>query len=153
MIHKAASLWISGTPVQQGSKKHVGKGIMVEAAKGLKAWRRDVALVASECQQTVGTLDGFLILECDFFFKMPVSRPKLVREAGIWPKRTMPDGDKLLRSIGDSLTTSGLISDDARIFRYVGTKWETTGDIGACVSLYQWDESSLDSLKIDPLGT
>lgn len=122
---------------------------MVETAKGLKSWRLDVATVAMGQQDQIGTLDGFLILECDFYFKMPASRPKRVRDAGIWPKKTIPDGDKLLRSIGDSLTSANLIADDARFFRYVGTKWETTGRTGAKVSIYCWDESSLDSLKIN----
>lgn len=139
-MHEAASFWIPGTPVQQGSKKHVGKGIMVETAEGLSSWRVDVANAARAQRAKLSSpLDGYLIMQCDFYFQMPASRPKKVRDAGVWPKNTTPDGDKLLRSIGDAITVGNLIRDDARIFRYIGTKWETMGEIGAQVTLYTWE--------------
>ena len=49
--------------------------------------------------------------------------------------RDTPDLDKLLRSTGDALTTSGLIADDARIVAITAEKVETTGWCGAEVHI------------------
>ena len=35
-----------GQPAPQGSKRHVGKGVMVESSKKLRPWRQDVKAAA-----------------------------------------------------------------------------------------------------------
>ena len=42
------TFWVDGLPAAQGSKKHVGRGIMVEANKNLPAWRKAIAAAARE---------------------------------------------------------------------------------------------------------
>lgn len=132
---------VLGLPVQQGSHKAVGRGKhsqIIETAKGHAAWRTDVANEARAAAMRAGLrqpLDGPLSLHVTFRFPCPTSRPKAHRlEAATdrgAPKTTTPDLDKLVRCIGDALTASGLIRDDARIWDLVARKVETTGWTGA----------------------
>lgn len=141
----ALSFIVNGTPAPQGSKKHVGRGIMVEANKALPSWRADVIAAAVEAMQTWPgpfPLDGPLTLEVSFSFPMPASRPKKVRELGRCPKVTAPDTDKLVRAIGDALTQAGAIVDDARIFTVIADKWETTGTAGCGISVLRYGATS-----------
>ena len=39
---------VLGTPAPQGSKRHVGKGVMVESSRGCKPWRQDVRHTAMD---------------------------------------------------------------------------------------------------------
>ena len=66
---------------------------------------------------------------------MPKSRRAAVRQAGIASKTTAPDLDKLIRSTGDALTTSGLIRDDALICSVHASKLEVVGWAGAVIRL------------------
>jgi len=59
-----------------------------------------------------------------FRFPMPPSRSAVVKRTGWAWKDKKPDLDKLARSTCDSLTTSGLIADDARIVRLHAEKVE-----------------------------
>lgn len=137
----AVSFEVLGLPVAQGSKSAFvrgGKAVMVETGKGHAAWRTDVANEARDAMRRAGLrepLDGPLALYVTFRFPCPTSRPKAHREAAArlhgTPKTTTPDLDKLVRSIGDALTASGLIRDDARIWDLHARKVETTGWTGA----------------------
>ena len=62
-------------------------------------------------------LDGPLEVWLTFRFPMPASRSAVVKRTGWAWKDKKPDLDKLARSTCDSLTSSGLIADDARIVR------------------------------------
>lgn len=126
---------ILGLPAAQGSKKHVGRGIMVETSKNLKPWRDSVSAAARDIADTLdGPLDGELELSVEFRFPMPASRKKAVQEAGQCAKTSAPDLDKLLRALGDGLQAAGLIRDDARIARYRDvSKVEVVGWTGAIV--------------------
>jgi len=138
---------VVGIPVQQGSKRHVGNGRMIEAANGHREWRNAVAHAARDiATRTPGApLDGPLCLSVRFRFPMPSSRPKRVRDAGEQWKVSAPDLDKLIRSIGDALTASGLICDDARIGMVIASKVETTSWAGAVLQLYP-----LEALEAQP---
>jgi len=71
---------------------------------------------------------------------MPASRPKRIQRIGIGWKVSTPDLDKLVRSIGDALTESGLIRDDARIAMVMASKVEVTDWAGAQIKLHRLDE-------------
>jgi Holliday junction resolvase RusA-like endonuclease len=137
---------VVGTPVQQGSKRHVGGGRMIEAANGHREWRH---AVATEARRVAGSLpdtplDGPLCLSVRFRFPMPSSRPKRRLRIGIAWKTTAPDLDKLVRAVGDALTDSGLIRDDARIGMVIASKVETTDWSGAEIKLHALDEFEVD---------
>lgn len=129
---------VIGTPAAQGSKRHVGNGVMVETAKGHKPWRQAVAAAArdvAEHDDVAAPFDEPLRLSVVFRFAMPKSRKAAVRRNGVGPKVSAPDLDKLVRAVGDALTESGLIRDDALICEVHASKVEVVGWTGAVVML------------------
>lgn len=129
---------VLGNPAPQGSKRHVGNGILIESSKKVAPWRQAVAAAARDLANDHGCLDQPLTLAVVFRFPMPRSRPAAVRRAGEAPKTTTPDVDKLLRSTADGLVMGGLIVDDARLVTVLGTKREVVGWTGAELTLCPW---------------
>ena len=131
------SFHVIGTPGPQGSKRHVGNGIMRESSAKVAPWRQDV-VAAARLALGIGVaapLDGPLALTITFRFPATTSWKAADKTRGWrWKDRT-PDLDKLLRSTGDALTTSGLIADDARIVAISAEKIETTGWTGAAIHI------------------
>jgi Holliday junction resolvase RusA-like endonuclease len=112
---------VYGRPAPQGSKRHVGNGVMIESSKAVKPWRDDVKAAA---EKAIGgmlgdryPLDAPLIVRMVFTMPKPASAPKRRRT---WPCRT-PDLSKLIRSTEDALTASGVWRDDARVVEYERT--------------------------------
>jgi Holliday junction resolvase RusA-like endonuclease len=116
---------VVGLPRPQGSKRHVGHGVMIEQSAGLPEWRR---LLADTARQHAPTppLDGPLCLSLVFRFPMPASRRKADRQAGVRPKDTAPDLSKLVRAVEDALVAAAVIRDDARITDLYAHKHEIT---------------------------
>ena len=129
------SFEVLGLPSPQGSKRHVGNGVMVESSKTLKAWRDSLADAARDVAKDVGLLDGPLRVTVEFRSPMPRSRPAAVRRRGIAPKTTAPDLDKLCRALGDALEIGGLIASDALICEWRAQKWEVVGWTGAVITI------------------
>jgi len=106
---------ITGDPASQGSHSVInGRIVQVNSSKH-KNWRNAVAFAAMDAIP-----DGWELLdeplELSVIFYLP--RPKTATRA--YPS-VMPDLDKLLRSVGDSLT--GVIwQDDSRVVRITATK-------------------------------
>lgn len=103
-----------GIPGPQGSKKHVGRGVMVESSKKVKPWRESVHFAALQVRNGAAPLDCPLRVRMVFTMPKPASAPKRRRT---WAMR-VPDLSKLLRSTEDALTTSGIWRDDARVVEY-----------------------------------
>lgn len=128
---------VEGIPAPQGSKTAVtngGRARVIEGGSktGRKAhaeWREAVHRAAADAitGDIDAPLDGPLEVWVTFRFPMPTSRSAAVRNAGWGWRATKPDLDKLARSTCDSLTTSGLIADDARIVRLHCQKVEIAG--------------------------
>jgi crossover junction endodeoxyribonuclease RusA len=115
------SFTVLGTPISQGSKRHVGRGIMVESSKKLRPWR---ALVSAEAQHAIQgrpPLQGPLAVDLYFRFARPKRHYRTGRHAHELRADApvfhsiAPDADKLCRSIFDSLTDAGVIRDDGQI--------------------------------------
>jgi len=111
---------VIGEPAPQGSKTKTRWGVREDNPR-TKPWRATVAAAAAEAKNGQPPLDGPLKLEVVFTFIRPSAHYGTGRNAGIlkasaptWHTK-VPDSDKLLRAIGDSLTQSGAIRDDARI--------------------------------------
>lgn len=120
-----------GLPGAQGSKRHVGRGVMVESSKKVGPWREAVANAARAAHCGHPPLDGPLSMEVVFRLPATSSWKAADRTRGWrWKDRT-PDLDKLLRSTGDALTQAGVIADDARIVAVGACKVETAGWTGA----------------------
>lgn len=117
-------LFVPGHPASQGSKRHVGNGVMVESSKRVKPWRQDVR----EAALAVGTkLTGPVSVGLRFI--MP--RPKNARPGQAADKR--PDLDKLTRAVLDALTSAGTFEDDARVVDlHVTKRLAEPGEIVGC---------------------
>lgn len=105
---------VYGIPGPQGSKRFVGRGIMVESSKLVKPWREAVVWQARAALQHHAKITGPVRADFIFTLPKPKSAPKTRRT---YPDRK-PDLDKLIRSTKDALTTAGVYEDDARVISY-----------------------------------
>lgn len=104
--------WVQGTPVQQGSKTAFvikGRAVMTDQNhKKLKPWRALVTAAAVAASVGRPQFLGPLAVTLDFYMPRGVS----VKRAR--PSVT-PDIDKLVRSVLDGITDSGVWGDDALV--------------------------------------
>jgi crossover junction endodeoxyribonuclease RusA len=121
-----------GTPSPQGSKRHVGHGILVDDnSDTLRSWREDVRRAALEAMEaTPGWERDYPAVTGHFMFAL--ARP-LHHYVSANPQRELrsnaprvhtsrPDLDKLLRSTWDALTSAGVYHDDNRFSEVWATK-------------------------------
>lgn len=112
-------LTVVGEPAPQGSKRHVGHGIMVESSKKVKPWREAVKWAVIDVGNP--SIDGAVAVELYFLLPRPKGHfgtgrnsGKLKPSAPEYPA-VRPDIDKLARSTLDGLVDAGVFSDDSRI--------------------------------------
>lgn len=123
---------VYGQPAPQGSKRHVGRGVMVESSKALKPWREAVKWAALESVRLTmdehdvrpiraGVLDGALAVQMVFTFTRPRGHYGTGRNAAFlrpsaprFPQGP-PDLSKLVRATEDAITDAGVWRDDARV--------------------------------------
>ncbi len=130
---------VYGTPAPQGSKRHVGRGIMVESSAKVKPWREAVKAAVLDQTGAGAALDGTLSVEVVFRLPRPRGHYRTGRNAALlrdgapaWPGNK-PDVDKLLRSTLDALTDVGLWRDDSQVThlravkRYVTEGYDAPG--------------------------
>ena len=128
---------VIGTPAPQGSKRHVGHGVMVESSPNVKPWRQAIAAAALEARTTAG-INTLLDCPCTLSVVFRFTRPKghygakgLRPSAPIW-KASKPDTDKLARATLDALT-SVLYRDDSQIVSLSASKrWATDDEPPGC---------------------
>lgn len=111
------TFYVPGKPAPQGSKRHVGRGIMVESCKELGPWRERVALAAHNATLGQPLLSGAINLALDFVLPRPKSAPKRSTPPAV--KR--PDVDKLARACLDAITGI-IVADDSQIVDLHATK-------------------------------
>ena len=126
-----------GTPAPQGSKRHVGHGVMVESSKRLPAWRTLVTDAAWAARAGAPPLRGPVRLVATFGFRRPRSHFGTGRNAAIlrasappYPTgRNIGDLSKLIRAVEDALTDAGVWHDDDQVVAIVATKqwWPDAG--------------------------
>jgi len=119
---------VRGTPAPQGSKRHVGHGVMIESSKKVKPWRESVKYAAIEARDGALPLDGPLFVRMVFTFIRPrghyrsgIHSDKLRADAPTHPKG-YPDLSKLARSTEDALTEARIWHDDAQVVEYYLSK-------------------------------
>lgn len=107
---------IEGVPRPQGSKRHVGGGVMVEASKHVANWRAYAKLKA---RQSMFAKDQKRIdkptpirVAVSFRFDRPQKHftSKGLRPDAPTSHTNTPDADKLLRALLDSM--SGIVFED-----------------------------------------
>ena len=115
------SLSVTGNPASQGSHAIMnGRIVQVNSSKH-KAWRKAIV------QEAIATMpaDWQPIDEpCELIVAFYMPKPKTVDRQ---LPSVSPDLDKLIRAVGDSLTDSGIVSDDSRIVRISARKLYAEG--------------------------
>lgn len=118
---------VAGVPVAQGSKRHVGRGIMVESSSQLKPWRQEIVAAIEELglgAPLTGPVEALL----DFSFVRPKNHFGTGRNAEVLKSSapdyvaSRPDADKLARAALDAMTTARLVGDDSQVAVLIVTK-------------------------------
>lgn len=105
--------FVEGTPIPQGSMKHIGNGRMIHSrATELATWRALIALAAKQAGCT--PIDSPIIISMRFHLK----RPKTVKRDH---PTVPPDLDKLVRGVLDGLTNTAY-SDDSQVIDIKASK-------------------------------
>lgn len=135
---------VRGTPRPQGSKRHIGKGVMVESSKYVGDWRADVrANAVVECAARHHQADRApYAIVTDFRFRRPKGHYRTkngepsgeLKESAPKHHVTKPDLDKLQRAIKDAL--SGVVwADDSQVVSMDGSKAYDDGEQGEGVTI------------------
>lgn len=121
-----------GLPAPQGSKRHVGNGVLIESSKHVKPWREAVKHAALQAMAEQADWDrSVAAVGLHVIFTLP--RPKAHYGTGKTTRHqlragaphlvhTKPDLDKLLRSTMDALKDAGCYADDQRVVQCYGLK-------------------------------
>lgn len=144
----AITITVYGEPGPQGSKKHLGNGVMVESSAKVKPWRQDVKYAAIGATAGIPgwrPLDGSLAASMVFTFARRKGHYRtgrnahLLRDSAPLRPAVYPDLSKIVRSTEDALT--GVVwADDQRVVEYVrlgkwyaGTDAPDVLDVPGCV--------------------
>lgn len=119
---------VHGIPAPQGSKRHVGNGVMVESSAKVKPWREAVKWATIEAAFEPFH-DGPVRVLLEFFLPRPQGHYGTGRNAcevkASAPTRPhrKPDLDKLIRSTLDALGEAGVWRDDSQVCYVEAAKW------------------------------
>lgn len=113
---------VHGIPAPQGSKRHVGNGVMIENSKKLGPWRE--AVRAETARQRNGVTFGHgtpVKVVVMFFLPRPAGHygngrnALTLRPSAPRMPAARPDIDKLSRAVLDALTAGGAYADDGQV--------------------------------------
>lgn len=112
---------IEGTPRPQGSKRHVGNGIMLEESKYVANWRAFAKLKATQlnCQRI--EKPQAIEVRAVFYFDRPKKHYRAngqLRDDAPTFHTSKPDGEKLMRALLDAIT-GVCFHDDSQVARQV----------------------------------
>lgn len=120
---------VEGIPRPQGSKRHVGNGIMVESSKHVATWRtmiRDAARKAMAGRECVR--EKAVSIQATFYFERPKAHytSKGLRANAPVIVTKKPDVDKLLRAVLDACSMI-VYYDDSQVQIHQCVKLFTEG--------------------------
>jgi len=120
----------AGAP--QGSKRHLGNGVMIESSQRVKPFRQDVKYAAAEVIPADWDRAADMAVKVDFHFRRPQShlttKGALTKNAPLYPVgRNIGDLDKLCRSLLDALT-GVVFHDDSQVIDLVSRKRYSDSD-------------------------
>ena len=124
---------VTGKPATQGSKRHLGGGVMVESCKRLALWRADCRLAATRAMPAGWDRAAPVQVNATFAFARPKAHYGR-RRGQPYLKDTAPehcavraDVDKLCRALLDAIT-GPLLLDDSQVVILVADKiWSLDG--------------------------
>ena len=140
MTPTSFSFKVIGKAVPQGSKRHLGNGVIVDqAGTRLKSWRTDVREAALNARPDGWDLSGAYAVYYDLYFKRSKSSFKANGELKLSaPKycvsRSAGDIEKCCRSISDALTHI-VFNDDSQIIKLHATKHYTPDEPHASIHI------------------
>jgi crossover junction endodeoxyribonuclease RusA len=116
---------VYGKPAPQGSKRHLGKGVMVESSNRVKPWRQDIKHAAERLLPKTWHAILPMRLKVSFLFARPQSHYRangqLKPSAPRYCTTRIGDLDKLVRALCDAL--QGLCYlDDSQIIEINATR-------------------------------
>jgi crossover junction endodeoxyribonuclease RusA len=113
------TVFVAGKPAPQGSKRHLGHGVMLESSKAVAPWRHDVRQAfLNEHGRPRRRFTGAVGVGLVFVMPRPAATPVRTTPHAI----RRPDLDKLCRAVLDALTSAGTYEDDARVVTLRATK-------------------------------
>src|SRR5690606_15272597 len=115
IVADAIAFTVLGLPAPQGSKRHVGNGVLIESSKKVGPWRDSVVYAAVSAMRGREPFEGAVAVAIEF--RLP--QPKTVRRD---LPSVRPDVDKLVRSTLDALTTAQVFLDDSQVCDLYATK-------------------------------
>lgn len=124
------TVFVPGRPAPQGSKRLLGRGVMVESSKAVAPWRADVRDAVHGHER----FDGPVFVHLEFVLPRPKSHYRTGRNAHLLRETAppcpagKPDLDKLVRAVLDAVGSAGAWRDDSQVVRLQTTKRYTTGD-------------------------
>lgn len=124
------SFFVPGSPAPQGSKRHVGHGVLIESSRAVGPWRERVALAAHQAMTSAGEPPyvGPVLLDLAFVMPRPKSAPKTRTVAAV--KR--PDLDKLARACFDAISNV-CYQDDSQVVGLTASKRVALpGELAGC---------------------
>ena len=131
---------VHGIPAPQGSKRHLGRGILVESSKKVKPWRQDVKYQALALKPADWVTAAPVAMSVVFRFQRPKSHfnKSGLRSSAPLECTSASHGDieKLVRSTNDALN-GVLFDDDRQVVSLVATKRYCEGNEppGAIITL------------------
>lgn len=123
-----------GLPISQGSKVVVNGRPMEDRSRREKLadWKATIRLKAAEVMQGRERFEDGVMLVADFVFERPPSHLK--KSGGLRKGKSphhvvKPDFDKIVRAVGDALTSAGVWRDDCQVCSAMVSKryGETSG--------------------------
>ncbi len=119
--------WVPGIPRPQGSKRHVGRGVMVESSKYVEDWRHAITQAAWTYRLERPTITAPVAVRLDFYLPRPKYHLKpdgTVRDRyALTRPKAKPDASKLVRAVEDAITDAGLWADDSLVVSLRAEKW------------------------------
>lgn len=121
---------VHGQPAPQGSKRHVGRGILIESSKRVKPWREAVHYAALESLDGKPRIEGPVSVCVRFYFDRPRAHYRTGKNAHLLrdDAPALPDNkgtydlDKLQRACFDALSSAGIWRDDSQVADVVACK-------------------------------
>lgn len=147
-IEPIVAFHVPGRPRPQGSKRHIGNGVMIESSRHMKPWRSDVRETAHMAMHQTGRdlpTPAPVSLVVWFTFTRPKSHLTTKGGLNAVGRRTpypmgVGDIDKLVRAICDAMT-GAVWHDDRQVIRVEASK--QYGD-AAGAEIAVWDATPLD---------
>lgn len=134
---------VDASPAPQGSKRHVGHGILIESSRNVKPFREAIARQTTQMieRNAWETMTDPVRVSLTFTLPRPAGHYKRVTkdrvssrvlkdDAPVYPAKR-PDLDKLTRAVLDALTTCGAYGDDGLVVALEAEKTYPGGSLDA----------------------